>query len=776
MILPAVLDPQLPRRSLAVLAVFLVVASCATGGGSVVRAPAPAPAPDRALEHEPPSRVVPTEPQPALVARGDAPANQAAPLLGSPAPPVDPTAGADAGSTFALPSLIRVGLESDLDAFQLVPTSDGSVLRWEATELPLDSGAVVRPAAAAAGRGFYRLQAGALRDPELARRLAADLAQRTGQPGDVAFDAALGLFKVRVGSYADREGAQAAQDDLRELGIEEPWIVHEDRGLAEAGLEVELQDRVAAVPGRWLALETPSQQVEYGKQRYRGRLLVYLNDRGRLNVINELTFEDYLRGVVPMELGPELYPELEALKAQAVAARTYTVRNLGEFEREGFDICGSARCQVYGGMSAERPLSDQAIEDTWGQVLLYRDRPVDALYSAMCGGHTEDVGVVFPRRQEPYLRGVPCLEGGLAALPTTVPLLPLSEHLATILAGAKSATGEPGELLRALAARIGAAEPRAQAPANRRDHVARYLSSTFDLYLPAPLLVRLGAGAPSRAALSAADTRLLEALEGALQPYDDRPLEAGAQMRLVVELARYLGLYEQRSVRFLELAGEREVRVAEADGPAAWTLDLDTAGYRLDDSGLLPAPLTVAAGDPLDLHLVAGRLAALVAHSRDVPVTRLNRSRSAQWTRHRSTAQLRDLVARQIPGFLLSRLAVLEEGRSGRVAALELIAVDGRREVVEGLAVRWLLDLPDTWFTFEREARGETPGWVFHGSGWGHGVGLCQTGAFGMALRGHDYSQILHHYYSGVELVRAPEIAQRAAVVARERGRPEATR
>jgi peptidoglycan hydrolase-like amidase len=45
-----------------------------------------------------------------------------------------------------------------------------------------------------------------------------------------------------------------------------------------------------------------------------------------------------------------------------------------------------------------------------------------------------------------------------------------------------------------------------------------------------------------------------------------------------------------------------------------------------------------------------------------------------------------------------------------------------------------------------------------------------------MALRGHDYSQILHHYYSGVELVRAPEIAQRAAVVARERGRPEATR
>ena len=86
-------------------------------------------------------------------------------------------------------------------------------------------------------------------------------------------------------------------------------------------------------------------------KRYRGRILVYLNDRGALNLINELPIEEYLRGVVPSEMGPELYNQLEALKAQAVAARTYTLRNLGEFAREGYDICATPRCQVYGGMA-----------------------------------------------------------------------------------------------------------------------------------------------------------------------------------------------------------------------------------------------------------------------------------------------------------------------------------------------------------------------------------------------------------------------------------------
>ena len=76
---------------------------------------------------------------------------------------------------------------------------------------------------------------------------------------------------------------------------------------------------------------------------------------------------------------------------------------------------------------------------------------------------------------------------------------------------------------------------------------------------------------------------------------------------------------------------------------------------------------------------------------------------------------------------------------------------------VEGLAVRWTLDLPDTLFSAKRlELEGGRTGWQFTGRGWGHGVGMCQLGAVGMARRGHDYRSILEHYYRGAALVKFP--------------------
>ncbi len=171
------------------------------------------------------------------------------------------------------------------------------------------------------------------------------------------------------------------------------------------------------VVGRWLAFRPRGGDgVRIAAGRYRGRILVHLNRRGTLNLINEVDFEDYLRGVVPREMGPEVFDNLEALKAQAVAARTYTLRNLGEFAGEGYDICATPRCQVYGGMDVEHPLSDRAVRETAGEVLVYGGELVDARYSSTCGGHTEDMRVVFPERDEPYLgRGALPRGGGRPA-------------------------------------------------------------------------------------------------------------------------------------------------------------------------------------------------------------------------------------------------------------------------------------------------------------------------------------------------------------------------
>src|SRR5262247_2834343 len=111
--------------------------------------------------------------------------------------------------------------------------------------------------------------------------------------------------------------------------------------------------------------------IEFDNRSYRGKVEVFVNSRNTLTVVNELPLEEYLFGVVPNELNPVTFGEIEALKAQAVAARTYIVRNLGQYKNEGYDICSSDACQVYQGQGTENPLSTQAVTDTRGLIAVY---------------------------------------------------------------------------------------------------------------------------------------------------------------------------------------------------------------------------------------------------------------------------------------------------------------------------------------------------------------------------------------------------------------------
>lgn len=115
--------------------------------------------------------------------------------------------------------------------------------------------------------------------------------------------------------------------------------------------------------------ETP---VRFNERPYRGRIEVFTNTRGSLTVVNVLGLEDYVRGVVANELSPGGYPALEALKAQAIAARTYALRNRGQFMAQGFDLLPTTRSQVYRGLSSEHPLSTRAVDETRGLIATYK--------------------------------------------------------------------------------------------------------------------------------------------------------------------------------------------------------------------------------------------------------------------------------------------------------------------------------------------------------------------------------------------------------------------
>lgn len=136
--------------------------------------------------------------------------------------------------------------------------------------------------------------------------------------------------------------------------------------------------------------------------RYYGGFQYQRFDGGDMNVVNFVTMDDYIKGVIPYEMNAE-WP-LEALKAQAVAARTYTAAHLNHHESRGFDLCCEVDCQTYRGVNAADINSDRAVDETSGMYMTYEGEYVNAFYFSSDGGATEDCENVF-NEPLPYLRG-----------------------------------------------------------------------------------------------------------------------------------------------------------------------------------------------------------------------------------------------------------------------------------------------------------------------------------------------------------------------------------
>ncbi|HOL85342.1 MAG TPA: SpoIID/LytB domain-containing protein, partial [Thermoclostridium caenicola] len=123
-----------------------------------------------------------------------------------------------------------------------------------------------------------------------------------------------------------------------------------------------------------------------------------------LTVINIVNIEEYLYGVVPQEI--EASAPMEAIKAQAVAARTYTYRNLGKYSKWGFDLVDTASDQVYNGYDGEKQATNAAVDQTRGKKILYEGSPISVHYFSSSGGMTEDSANVWGTSL-PYLKSVP---------------------------------------------------------------------------------------------------------------------------------------------------------------------------------------------------------------------------------------------------------------------------------------------------------------------------------------------------------------------------------
>ena len=538
--------------------------------------------------------------------------------------------------------------------------------------------------------------------------------------------------------------------------------------------------------------------VRFNEKPYRGRIEVFTNLRGSLTVVNELGLEDYVRGVVANELSPGGYPALEALKAQAVAARTYALKNRGQFMAQGFDILPTTRSQVYRGLTSENPLSSRAVDETRGMVATFNGEPINALYTSTCGGRTEDSENIF-NQAIPYLRGRECAAEGAAAfdsfvIHTTRQIAELrdEEHVALVRDISLLVTHNVGMLPERitdawLATDASVAETRnwianvariakQTTPAtgddvNRPPAFATALSlAAFGESSPATLLnnadadyllaVRDAAEVPPQ---NRADLALL-LRDGVLSVYPDATLRPRAPLSRARVLHAVVRVLEARNLLQLQKANARPASEGQLilrsskgkDQPIR--VNPDAFLFRqLGDRPYAVSSVTLVGGEPVTYHLAPnGQIDFLEVKPAANGAAADRFSPFSSWTTGLTVGQVQARLARAARGIgTITDLHVVSRGSSHRVTDLEVVGTNGTAHV-RGGRIRSALGLREQLFVIDREydENGRVTEFIINGRGWGHGVGMCQVGAYGLARQGWSYEQILKAYYTGIELTR----------------------
>ena len=661
---------------------------------------------------------------------------------------------------------------------------------------------------------------------EEAEATAKDIKKLTREDTDETFDSETKTWGVAVGSKRPREEAEELRARLEAEGldatIEGPPInadaTQAKQSVTSAGNGggVKLTSR-ATLPSREVVTSSPhgpmfsssapvvfasddekSAPVRFNEHPYRGRIEVFTNLRGSLTVVNELGLEDYVRGVVANELSPGGYPAMEALKAQAVAARTYALKNRGQLMAQGFDILPTTRSQVYRGLTSENPLSTRAVDETRGIIATFAGEPINALYTSTCGGRTEDSENIF-NEAIPYLRGRECAAEGAAAfdrfvIRTTRALAELRDDEHVLLARDISllVTQNVGMLPERLSDSWLAAEASVAEVRNWIANVARMAHQTTpatgdDINRPPSFATALslavfGESNPATL-LNSADADYLLAVrdaqdvppqhradlvmllrDGYLSAYPDATLRPRAPLTRARVLHAIVRLLEARNLLQLQKANARPASdgqlILRSTKGKDQPLKVNPDAFLFRQLGERPyavSSVTLVGGEPVMYHIAAnGQIDFLEVKPAPNGAAADRFSPFSSWTTGLSLSQVHARLARTARGIgQIVDLRVLSRGSSHRVTDLEIVGTSGTAHV-RGGRIRSALGLREQLFVIDREYddSGRIVEFVFNGRGWGHGVGMCQVGAYGLAKQGWSYEQILKAYYTGIELTR----------------------
>ena len=674
-----------------------------------------------------------------------------------------------------------------------------------------------------------------------ANDLAKDIRDATGETAIPSVDMTTGLWKVWVGSVMPTaEEANAFKAALADKGFEDGVIVSEKKAVvSDDALALSQQLRTAGKSDVRSLIKTTSSSgptstadaispnlrevivngasdvarfsslktiafgsvnerfnpVRLNGKAYRGKIEVFVNARGTLSVVNVVPLEDYLLGVVPSELG---LPQLEAEKAQAVAARTYALANINGFDSQGFDVLPTVWSQVYNGVSIETPMGTQAVRETRGIIATYNGKPINALYTSTCGGRTEDSENIFDKA-EPYLRGVECsLEEHRYFEPFTIhtvrPPAKLREDgnldlvkLMSLLAvnGFQLSTAdmtddwfedaptqsELSNWLNQIAMKFGKPFPNVTRDSGKPIELARILTAfiyppdysdtlysdsdvsyqlTFDDAVEIPKERRADVAALLRDGYFTLHPDLT------LKP--TKPFSRAQVLRLIETIFEKKKWMPQLQTGVANPTADGKLILKTGRTSRALTVRPDVFLFRQFGDRMYPVrETTLVGGEEVAFQTDAsGAVSYLEVKPTSLPTTAEAMSPHTFWNVTLSAGAVQSRLSRYVRDIgTLYDVNVKRRGSSRRAIELEIVGSNGVKSL-KGGKIRSALRLKEQLFVINKRYAGSAvASYTFTGRGWGHGVGMCQYGAFGMAKMGVKYGDILKHYYTGIELTKA---------------------
>jgi len=676
---------------------------------------------------------------------------------------------------------IRIGLSTDLTEHIIMLEGGGDVCtRAGKAIIKLRDRERLRvwlDAKATASPDVYRIQVG----PPLPKAESDALIQRIKKMGESPESVKVpdgNTWRLLLGSFTTLDSAEPLLQKLSSAGFDELWVASEKWPSppknSKGGLYgiSEKYERIALPSDGVLLKPHSGVSVVEGKGGYRGKIEIVPNAHRRLTVINTLDMESYLRGVVPKEMGAWSFPAIEGLKAQAVAARTYAIANMGKRSKDGFDLLDTPLDHAYGGRDAEQSLTDRAVEETAGLIATLNGRPIQALYMANGGGATIDNSYVFGGDFS-YLRGVSNYPErpkvlsfqGIAAQPSqqrwltweiarlvAMGLLPPG-GLNDVAMNADYVPNDFRQHLTFLTKRFRFPAPDSPPPSGPQIYLwmARILQldkATIGIERP------LDAAYFLQNAVVPTQDRILAgflARRGLVSPHQWRAAKVPTAEALQA-LAKMWAELEPLEIKEGVLLLDGQVR-PNREGPGPLKLGSPLLVLEEYPGGYLRmvSEVNVQIGDKVKWIDQEGGSRLLVR--------RLDPD-GASYDRYNPAAHWKvEMTESELLSALRSRSAVrsvrsieLKHNEHGRV--LEMIVKDsaGGSHRFTGMRIRGVLGLKDNVFRIITIGDAPNRKYLFYGRGWGHGVGMDQTAAYGMAMEGYTFDQILKRYYQGITI------------------------